>query len=84
MLAIRHSEFRSTWRIAGLATTGSLNLCPNSSSLWLSDEAKIETEQEEDEMDDGAPAADLRCLDKTCPQQMHRNIGEIAIEQNAR
>ena len=37
-------------------------------SLWLPDEAKIETEQEEYEMDDGAPTADLRCFDKTCPQ----------------
>jgi hypothetical protein len=54
------------------------------SSLWLPDEAKIETEQEEDEMDDGAATADLRCFDKTCPQQGHRNIGEIEIEQNAR
>ena len=54
------------------------------SSLWLADEAKIETEQEEDEMDDGAATADLRCSDKTCPQQRHRNIGEIEIEQNAR
>jgi hypothetical protein len=50
------------------------------SSLWLPDEAKIETEQEEDEMDDGAAPADLRRFDKTCPQQRHRNIGEIEIE----
>jgi hypothetical protein len=34
--------------------------------------------------DDGAATADLRCFDKTCPQQRHRNIGEIEIEQNAR
>jgi hypothetical protein len=54
------------------------------SSLWLPDEAKIETEQEEDEMDDGAATADLRCFDKTRPQQRHRNIGETEIEQNAR
>jgi hypothetical protein len=53
------------------------------SSLWLTDEAKIETEREEDEMDDGATTADLRCFDKTCPQQGYRNIGEIEIEQNA-
>ena len=38
---------------------------------------KIETEQEEDEMDDGAATADLSCLDKTCPQQRHRNIGDL-------
>jgi len=50
------------------------------SSLWLPEEAKIETEQEEDEMDDGAAPADLRCFDETCPQQRHRNIGEIEIE----
>jgi hypothetical protein len=50
------------------------------SSLWLPEETKIETEQEEDEMDDGAATADLRCFDKTCPQQRHRNIGEIEIE----
>src|SRR5262245_36556608 len=37
------------------------------------DEAKIETEQEEDEMDDGAATADLRCFDKACPQQRHRH-----------
>ena len=54
------------------------------SGLWLPDEAKIETEQEEDEMDDGAATADLRCFDKTGLQQRHRNIGEIEIEQNAR
>jgi hypothetical protein len=36
-------------------------------SLWLPDEAEIETEQEEDEMDDGATPADLRCFDKICP-----------------
>src|SRR5262245_53285507 len=53
-------------------------------SLWLPDEAKIETDQEEDQMDDGAATADLRCLDKTCPQQRHRNIGEIEIEQDTR
>jgi hypothetical protein len=41
------------------------------SRLWLPDEAKIETEQEEDEMDDGAATADLRCFDKTSPQQRH-------------
>jgi len=35
-------------------------------------------------MDDGADAADLRCFDKTCPQQRYRNIGEVEIEQNAR
>src|SRR5215831_8603887 len=58
--------------------------CVSVSSFWLPDEAKIETEQEEDEMDYGAATADLRCLDKTCPQQRHRNIGEIEIEQNAR
>src|SRR5215831_10976052 len=52
-------------------------------SLWPPDEAKIETEPEEDEMDDGAAGADLGCFDKTCPQQGHRNIGEIKIEQNA-
>src|SRR5262245_43237623 len=53
-------------------------------SLWLPDEAKIETKQEEDEMDDGAATADLRCFDKTCSQQRHRNIGEIRREQNSR
>ena len=50
------------------------------SSIWLPDEAKIETEQEEDEMDDRAAPADLRRFDKTCPQQRHRNIGEKKIE----
>ena len=53
------------------------------SSLCLPGEAKIETQQEEDEMDDGAATANLRCFDKTCTQQRHRNIGEIEIEQNA-
>jgi hypothetical protein len=53
-------------------------------SLWLPDEAKIETEQEEDEMDDGPSTADLWCFDKICSQQRHRNVGEIEIEQNAR
>jgi hypothetical protein len=54
------------------------------SSLWLLNEPKIETEQEEDEMDDRADTADLRCFDKIRPQQRHRNIGEIEIEQDAR
>ena len=54
------------------------------SSLCLRDEAKIETEQEEGQMDDGAATAGLRCFDKTCPQQRDRNISEIEIEQMAR
>jgi hypothetical protein len=37
------------------------------SSPWLADEAKIETAEEEDEMDDGATAADSGCFDKTRP-----------------
>ena len=49
-------------------------------SFWPSDEAKMETEHEEDEMDDGAASADLGCFDKTRPQQRYRNIGEIEIE----
>jgi len=49
-------------------------------SLWPPDEAKIETEHEEDEMDDGAASADLGCFDKIRPQERHRNIGEIEIE----
>jgi hypothetical protein len=52
------------------------------SGLRLLDETKIETEQEEDEMDDGAASADLGCFDKTGPQQRHRNICEIEIEQD--
>jgi hypothetical protein len=55
-----------------------------SSLFWLPDEAKVETEQEEDEMDDGATTADLRCFDETCPQERHRYISKIEIEQNAR
>jgi hypothetical protein len=39
-----------------------------SSLFWLPDEAKVETEQEEDEMDDGA-TADLRCFDETFPKR---------------
>jgi hypothetical protein len=54
------------------------------SSRWLPDEAKIETKQEEDEMHDGATTADLRCFDKTCAQQRHRNIGEIKVEHRTR
>jgi hypothetical protein len=52
------------------------------SSLWLPREAKVETEQEEDEMDDRADAADPWCFDQTCSQQRHRNAGEIEIKQN--
>ena len=33
--------------------------------LWLADEAKIETEQEEDEMDDGAAGDHGSCCSKT-------------------
>jgi len=54
------------------------------SGFWLRDKAEIETEQEEDEVDDGAATADLRSFDKARPQQRHRNIGEIEIEQNTR
>jgi hypothetical protein len=39
------------------------------------DEPEIETEQEENEMDDGTATADLGCFDKTCPQKRNRNIG---------
>jgi len=53
------------------------------SNPWPSDEAKIETDQEEDEMNDRAVSADVGCLDETGPQQRHRNIGEIEIEQYA-
>ena len=52
--------------------------------LWLPDEAKIKADQEENEMDDGTATADLWCFDKLRPQQRHRDIGEIEIEQNAR
>jgi hypothetical protein len=47
---------------------------------------KLQTEQEKDQMDDGAATAELRCFDKTCPQQRHGNTGEIEIEieQNPR
>ena len=51
--------------------------------LWPPCETKIETEHEENEMDDRAAGADLGGFDKTCPQQGYRNIGEIEIEQNA-
>src|SRR5262245_8083866 len=33
---------------------------------------------------EGQGTADLGCFDKARPQQRHRNIGEIEIEQNAR
>ncbi|HXX50473.1 MAG TPA: hypothetical protein VEI98_04185 [Xanthobacteraceae bacterium] len=35
-------------------------------------------------MNDGATSADLRRFDKTRPQQRHRNVCKIEIEQNAR
>jgi hypothetical protein len=43
------------------------------SSLWLPHEAKIEREQEEDEMDDRADTDNPGCFDETCSQQRHRN-----------
>jgi hypothetical protein len=49
-------------------------------SLSSPDEAKIKTEHEENEMNDGAASTDLGRFDKTRPQQRHRNIGEIEIE----
>jgi hypothetical protein len=51
--------------------------------LWLPDEAKIGTQQREDEMDDGAVTTDPMCFDKTCSQDRHRNIGQMEIEQKA-
>jgi hypothetical protein len=53
-------------------------------AFGLPDEAEIDTEQEENEMDDGTATADLGCCDKTCPQERHRNIGEIEIELDPR
>ena len=50
------------------------------SNLRLPDETKIETDQEKDEMHDGADSADLGCFDKPGPQQGHRNAGEVEIE----
>jgi hypothetical protein len=43
------------------------------SRRYLPDETKIEQskKQEEDEMDDGAATADLRCFDKICSQKRH-------------
>ena len=41
------------------------------SSLWLADEAKKETDQKEYEMHDGATTTNLRCFDKTRPQQRY-------------
>src|SRR5262249_21516628 len=65
-----------TFSRASRARLGACGECPlmtqanmaSVSSRWLPDEPKIETEQEEDEMDDRSAAADLRCFDKTCPQ----------------
>ncbi len=54
------------------------------SRLWLADEAKMEAEQEENEMDGGAAAADLRRFDEACPKQRHRKARKIEIEQNPR
>jgi hypothetical protein len=50
------------------------------SYLRLLDPAKIETQQEEDEMHDGAGATQRRRLNEICSQQRHRNFGAVEVE----
>src|SRR5262249_23426353 len=50
----------------------------------LSDEPKIEARQEQNEVDDGTQAADLRRLGKARAQDRHRHAGQPEIEKDPR
>src|SRR5262245_37796828 len=52
--------------------------------FWLAEEAKIETQQKQDEVDDGTAGADHWCFDKACADQRYRHIGEVEIDKYAR
>ena len=54
-----------------------------SSRLRLPDEAEIEADQEQDEMNERAIGTDLGRFDKARSQERHRDIGQIQIEQDA-
>jgi hypothetical protein len=54
------------------------------STFPLSNESEVEENQEEDGMNNGAYAADLRCLSKARAQYRYRNAGEVEIEKNPR
>lgn len=49
-----------------------------------SNETEVEECQEENGMDNGAHAADLRRLGKARAQDRHRNAGEVEVEKNPR
>jgi D-serine deaminase-like pyridoxal phosphate-dependent protein len=49
----------------------------------LSNETKVEENQEEDGMDNGSHAADARRLDKTRAEDRHRNPVEVQIEKDS-
>ena len=80
-----------------LALTGSLRNAINAeadsyiewlavavSTFPLSKETEIEENQEEDGMNNGAHAADLRCLNEARTQDRHRNSSQVEIEKNPR
>jgi hypothetical protein len=48
----------------------------------LSNEPEVEKNQEENEMDNGANAADFRRKDKARAQERYRNASEVQIEKN--
>ena len=48
----------------------------------LSNETEVEESQEENDMDNGARAADLRRRGKARAQDRHRNAGQVEIEEN--
>ncbi len=50
----------------------------------LSNETEVEESQEENGMDNGAHAADLRRRGKAHAQDRHRNAGQVEIEKNPR
>ena len=54
------------------------------SAFPLSNETEVKESQEEDGMDNGAHAADLRRLNETRAQERQRNAGQVEIEKNPR
>src|SRR5262249_21320643 len=49
---------------------------------WLVDEPKVERDEEEDELGNGAQSADTRRLHEPRAENRHGNVGEIEVELN--
>jgi hypothetical protein len=68
-------------RLLGAPPVLTVNRSAGRTSFPLSNETEIEESQEENGMDNGAQATDLRRLDKARAQERHRNAGQVEIER---